>query len=89
MSISILIVFEIFVLVGRLRVTEMRVNERKGEKDVRSFWWSTARKTGNSEAPLLILRPIMFRRRVVLLLSGYALGTTMCYPLRGYSRIVV
>jgi len=62
-SISILVVFEIFVLVERLRGCP-----RGRERDVRSFRRSTARKTGNGESPLLILRPIMSRHRVVPLL---------------------
>ena len=37
MSISILIVFEIFVLVGQLRAMEMRASEKERERERETF----------------------------------------------------
>lgn len=57
--------------------------ERRREKDVR---WSTARKTRSGESPLLIPRPIMSRRRVVLLLRD--VSRCACHPRRVCGRLV-
>lgn len=78
-SISILLVFEISVL---LRVVRGCCPRNDVWLSVRSSRWSTAHKTGNNETPLLILRPIMSQRRVVLSPSGYALGDFVSHPFR-------
>lgn len=78
MSISILLVFEISVPL-------VLCGSQRNDRGSRSFRWSTARKTGNNETPLLILRPIMSQRRVVSLQPGCALGDFVSHPFQAHA----